>query len=92
MIFDAFVRSYGEKGADILSIKQTDLMADLLPANPYHWSQLKQLPEKLPQFYDIKADDRQLRDSVNEQAGAVLGTDFDALRKNYTLRREWLFD
>lgn len=92
MIFDAFVRSYGEKGADILSIKQTDLMADLLPANPYHWSQLKQLPEKLPQFYDINADDRQLRDSVNEQAGAVLGTDFDALRKNYTLRREWLFD
>lgn len=94
MIFDTFVRSYGEKGADILSIKETDLMADLLPDNPYQWQQLKDNPQKLTEFYDIKADDKQLRDSItiNDKGDKqVAGEDFDALRKNYALRREWVF-
>lgn len=92
IIFDNFVRSYGEKGADILTIKEQDLMADLLPDNPYHWQDLKQAPEKLVEFYDIKADDSLLREALDESASAVEGQAFDALRKNYALRREWLFE
>ncbi len=92
IIFDTFVRSYGEKGADILTIKEQDLMADLLPENPYQWQELTQNPEKLTEFYDIKADDKLLREALDETASRVEAQAFDALRKNYTLRREWLFE
>lgn len=89
IVFDTFVRLFGEKGADILSIEQTDLMAGLLPDNPHQWQALKQNPEKLAEFYDIQADDKQLREALGETQ--VDGKAFDALRKNYALRREWLF-
>ncbi|SUD92296.1 4-phosphoerythronate dehydrogenase [Psychrobacter phenylpyruvicus] len=91
IIFDTFVRSYGEKGAGILTIKDQDLMAELLPENPYQWQELKQDPKKLTEFYDIKADDKLLREALDETASRVEAQAFDALRKNYALRREWLF-
>lgn len=91
MIFDTFVRSYGERGADILTIKEQDLMADLLPDNPFQWQQLKDNPQQLTEFYDIKADDKLLRGSVDSSEQTVSAKAFDALRKNYALRREWLF-
>ncbi len=94
MIFDSFARSYGPDGADVFDIKPMPLMDDLLPENPYRWSDLKANPDKLTEFYDIKADDKLLRDSVSTNDKGekqVKGQDFDGLRKNYPLRREWVF-
>ncbi|PNK60930.1 DUF3410 domain-containing protein [Psychrobacter sp. FDAARGOS_221] len=92
MIFDSFARSYGPKGADVLDIEPMALMDDLLPDNPYQWQQLKENPQQLTEFYDIKGDDKLLRDSVDSSEQAVPAKAFDALRKNYALRREWLFN
>ncbi len=81
-----------------------NLFNQLLPPNPYHWQDLKNKlksqsqeplkssPKKLAEFYDIMADDKLLRNAVDKQAGQVNGDNFDKLRKNYLLRREWLFD
>ncbi|OAV00784.1 MULTISPECIES: 4-phosphoerythronate dehydrogenase [Moraxella] len=83
MIYQAFCRKF-----DLPIIQRFDA---LLPPNPYHFSKLlsDQTLENLRQFYDINADYHDLR-AVN-QAG-VSGADFDALRKHYRLRREWIFD
>lgn len=91
IIFDHFLKVFGPQGSGEVGVETAYLMDQLLPANPYHWSQLKLNPERLTQFYDLKADDKLLTGQVDQQAQAVLGPDFDALRKNYALRREWLF-
>jgi len=92
IIFDEFLNLFGPQGLGEVAVEAVYLMDELLPENPYRWQQLKQAPEQLSKFYDIEADDALLRESVDNEAHAVLGPDFDALRKNYALRREWLFD
>lgn len=81
MIYEAFCAHM-----DILP-KQS--MHHLLPVNMYLWSELKSHPDKLPKFYDIRQDDQQLRAQCKE--GQVNGQDFDNLRRDYHLRREWQF-
>ena len=79
MIYDALCEQFN------VSPKQS--MHQLLPVNMYLWSELKAHPDKLAKFYDIMADDKSLRAQVS--AGQVSGSDFDRLRRDYHLRREW---
>ena len=62
-------------------------MHQLLPLNTYLWFELKEHPDRLQKFYDIKKDDGALRNRVTN--GKVKGSDFDQLRRDYHLRREW---
>ena len=62
-------------------------MHQLLPLNTYLWTELKENPDRLQKFYDIKKDDAALRGKVTQ--GKVKGADFDQLRRDYHLRREW---
>jgi len=62
-------------------------MHQLLPLNTYLWFELKEHPDRLQKFYDIKKDDSALRNKVTN--GKVKGSDFDQLRRDYHLRREW---
>lgn len=62
---------------------------NLLPANMFLWSELKAHPHRLTKFYDIMQDDALLRSKVAD--GQVNGADFDQLRRDYHLRREWQF-
>lgn len=82
MIYQAFCRHFE------LPIKQT--LAPLLPPNPYFFDELlnKFNLEILKNFYDIEADFAKLQ-AINHHG--VRGGDFDRLRKNYPLRREWIF-
>lgn len=64
-------------------------MHDLLPINMFLWSELKSHPDRLIKFYDIMQDDALLRSKVAD--GQVSGADFDQLRRDYHLRREWQF-
>ncbi|MGM8870166.1 4-phosphoerythronate dehydrogenase [Psychrobacter sp. 2Y5] len=79
MIYDAL--------CDALKVTPSQSMHSLLPDNLYLWSELKTDPDKLSKFYDIKQDDEQLRAKVAD--GRVSGSDFDQLRRDYHLRREW---
>lgn len=72
---------------DMLKITPSQSMHQLLPDNLYLWSELKANPDKLDRFYDIKQDDEQLRAMMAD--GQVNGHDFDQLRRDYHLRREW---
>lgn len=92
IIFDEFLTVFGSQGSGDVGVEAAYLMDELLPENPYHWQQLKQAPEQLPKFYDIKADNALLRESIDSEAQTVLAEKFDGLRKNYALRREWLFE
>jgi len=62
-------------------------MHQLLPLNTYLWFELKEHPDRLQKFYDIRKDDAALRNKVTN--GKVKGSDFDQLRRDYHLRREW---
>lgn len=73
-----------------LPILQT--MDKLLPQNPYAWQTLKSALLQgdlslLPQFYDIKQDDTAIRNLCGKDG--VCPVDFDKLRKEYPLKREW---
>lgn len=86
MIYQAFCRHFH------LPIVQ-DLQT-LLPANPLNFADFYQQSnsdskQAVAQFYPIDQDDALLR-AVSTDAG-VIGSDFDRLRKEYRLRREWLF-
>ncbi len=81
MIYHAFCQKFAQ------APKQT--MNELLPDNPYHWQTLKESPDLLPTYYDIKKDDQALRSLCTDK---VKGADFDHLRKHYPLKRQWLFD
>ncbi len=90
MIYQDFCHYFG------LQVRQS--MDKLLPANPYHWQDLllDVLVDKkqLAHFYPIMNDDKMLRNAISydkqQQSYQVQGKDFDKLRKNYPLRREWL--
>lgn len=79
MIYDALCEQF--------NVTPTLSMHQLLPVNMYQWSELKNNPDRLIKFYDIMRDDQLLRKKVND--GLVSGADFDQLRRDYHLRREW---
>lgn len=70
-----------------LEVIPTQSMGALLPLNMFLWSELKTHPNRLIKFYDIMQDDAALRSKAMN--GHVNGTDFDRLRRDYHLRREW---
>lgn len=70
-----------------LSVTPTQSMHALLPLNMFLWSELKAYSDRLIKFYDIMQDDASLRNKI--AGGQVNGTDFDKLRRDYHLRREW---
>ncbi|WP_040642406.1 4-phosphoerythronate dehydrogenase [Psychrobacter aquaticus] len=72
-----------------LTVTPTQSMHALLPLNMFLWSELKAHPDRLIKFYDIMQDDAALRNKTID--GQVNGTDFDGLRRDYHLRREWQF-
>ena len=79
MVYDALCEK--------LSVTPVQTMHQLLPLNMFLWSELKAHPDRLVKFYDIMADDAALRDKVTD--GQIHGADFDQLRRDYHLRREW---
>ena len=79
IIYDALCEKLGV--LPVLSMHQ------LLPLNTYLWFELKEHPDRLQKFYDIRKDDAALRNKVTN--GKVKGSDFDQLRRDYHLRREW---
>lgn len=81
MIYDALCEK--------LTVAPVQTMHKLLPLNMFLWSELKAHPDRLVKFYDIMADDAALRDKLID--GQIKGTDFDQLRRDYHLRREWQF-
>lgn len=56
--------------------------------NPLNDHERKLLLSKMKVLYDIRADNDRLRAVANAN-GDIEGEDFDKLRKNYPLRREW---
>jgi erythronate-4-phosphate dehydrogenase len=70
-----------------LAVTPAQSMHTLLPLNMFLWSELKAHPERLIKFYDIMQDDAALRSKLAD--GQVEGADFDQLRRDYHLRREW---
>lgn len=56
--------------------------------NPLNDHERQLLLSKMKLIYDIRADNDRLRAVANAN-GDIEGKDFDALRKNYPLRREW---
>lgn len=72
-----------------LAVTPAQSMQKLLPLNMFLWSELKAHPDKLIKFYDIMQDDASLRRQIID--GQVNGADFDQLRRDYHLRREWQF-
>lgn len=72
-----------------LAITPAQSMSNLLPLNMFLWSELKSYPDRLPKFYDIMQDDASFRNKAID--GQVNGADFDSLRRDYHLRREWQF-
>ncbi|WP_201526518.1 4-phosphoerythronate dehydrogenase [Psychrobacter frigidicola] len=81
MVYDALCEEF--------DVKPAQSMHNLLPVNMYLWSELKEYPDRLIKFYDIMQDDKLLRAKVTD--GQVSGADFDQLRRDYHLRREWQF-
>ena len=81
MIYDALCEK--------LTVAPEQTMHKLLPLNMFLWSELKEHPDRLVKFYDIMADDAALRDKLTD--GQIHGADFDQLRRDYHLRREWQF-
>ena len=81
MIYDALCEK--------LTVAPVQTMHRLLPLNMFLWSELKEHPDRLVKFYDIMADDAALRDKLTD--GQIHGADFDQLRRDYHLRREWQF-
>ena len=72
-----------------LAVAPAQSMQNLLPLNMFLWSELKAHPDRLIKFYDIMQDDASLRSQAVD--GQVSGADFDQLRRDYHLRREWQF-
>lgn len=100
MVYEGLVNHFGLSQPNQSNHHQD--MANLLPANPLSWQTLKQHPDRLPRYYDIMVDHQALLSRITSKIPPidkasetntlqVSGVDFDALRKNYPLRREWLF-
>lgn len=86
MIYQAF--------CDYFNLPILQRLDNLLPANSYLWTTLKnELAvgnlQIIKNYYDIIKDDKALRDVGKT---GVIGADFDRLRKDYLLKREWLYE
>lgn len=86
MIYQAFCQYF--------NLPITQSMDTLLPSNPFNWQTLKTEllkgnTETLKSYYDILKDDGLLRDICTDK---VIGADFDKLRKDYELKREWIYE
>lgn len=84
MIYQAFCQYF--------KLPITTKLDNLIPQNPYHWhvlknELLKNNRQPLKDYYDISKDDANLRQRCTDK---IIGTDFDTLRKQYALKREWL--
>lgn len=69
-------------------------MDELLSPNEFYWQHLKEMllkgnVEFLTNYYDILKDDNELRRVCTDK---VYGSDFDRLRKDYELKREWVYE
>jgi len=80
MIYDAFCKHFG--------IKTKFTIRNFLPKADVERIVDMPLPAAVNTLYDIKRDDENLRRIINEQA-EKRGAYFDALRKNYPVRREF---
>lgn len=84
MVYQAFCRHF-----DLPVLHQ---LSQFLPPNPFLFKTLidtlTQGNNCLSEYYDIIQDDRSLRAIANPD---VQGGLFDGLRKNYHLKREWVF-
>lgn len=85
MIYQAF--------CEFFNLPIVQIMDNLLPKNDCHWQTLNDELSKdnatiLKKYYDILKDDHQLRQVCTDK---VVGQDFDKLRKDYELKREWVF-
>ena len=85
MIYHAF--------CDYFNLPITQHMDNLLPPNPHHWQSLKNhlLADNhhiLTTYYDILKDDEMLRSICTDK---VVSANFDCLRKEYHLKREWRY-
>lgn len=72
----------------------TQTMEKLLPPNEFYWQNLKEEllkdnVEILKDYYSILKDDNALRQVCTDK---VCGVDFDRLRKDYDLKREWVYE
>lgn len=85
IVYQAWCRHFGFAVSKKLEGKLPD-MPQLFKVDQSINAQLLAL---LPQLYDIKADDVALRACVDAE-GWVEAGQFDRLRKEYPLRREWL--
>ncbi len=86
MIYQAFCEHF--------DLPITTQMQELLPPNHHSWQLLRDALLKgnhtlLHTYYNILKDDKSLRDACSD---VVHGADFDRLRKEYHLKREWQYD
>lgn len=89
MIYDALCKLLGiQSTMDFHTFLPPEMPLFNKLSNPLNEHDRHQLLNKIPMMYDIRADDRRLRGVANSN-GDIEGKDFDNLRKNYPLRREW---
>lgn len=84
MVYQAFCQHFGF-AADKTFESQLPEMPPLFETQSPLSAQLLRI---LPQIYNIYADDKTVRDCLNAD-GWVEAKEFDRLRKEYPLRREW---
>lgn len=81
MIYQSLCSNFG-------LISNKDFRTQLPPCTQYFKTNLKQtLVLHIQKIYNIAEDDKRLRDCVKD--GYIHQIEFDQLRKNYPLRREW---
>lgn len=85
MVYQAWCQHFGFDISKQLEGQLPDMPQLFAAGQPIN----AQLLALLPQLYDIKADDAALRACVDAE-GWVEAGQFDRLRKEYPLRREWL--
>lgn len=89
MIYQAFCQYYQLQATQHFETRHFETQLPDMPALFEPEIPLRQqLVALLPRLYDIRADDTALRAALNAQ-DQVDANQFDALRKNYPLRREW---
>lgn len=89
MIYQAFCAHYQLPANRHFETQMVEMPQLIQPNMPLP----QQLIALLPRLYNIRADDAALRAALNAQdpdaQDQVNASQFDALRKNYPLRREW---
>ncbi|RYZ83925.1 MAG: 4-phosphoerythronate dehydrogenase [Moraxellaceae bacterium] len=84
MIYQAFCTHYQLSATHHFETQLPEMSRLIQPEMPLR----QQLVALLPRLYDIRADDAALRAALNSE-DQVDASQFDTLRKNYPLRREW---